>query len=344
MKKLLIQQSKQQSIDDSKWRLYEEVMLSKDIKYHNDPKVYTNTLNPSHITDYLFPRERSRSRSNSGAASLKPLIGDSYDKSRSMSPTATISPLSLMPPLSMSPSSESTFKRKISVDGTTNSPTTEDNMSSKSSAYDSSSDDEEVYMSHLNPPIANEIPNGFMSTKMEHLKEFLKEVNDDMGATKKNVNISEYKTWKKEHSILEFLTDELLNTQDLKTKMFPFLFNTSDSMKDGSSDLLLQSFDLNKQDIDNRAKLIIDVEKFKLDFVEEYLGGMPLEQFYGSITLYSTNLNDGSNPFTGIKRYSETFTFSFSSTTNSKRVLFYLCSQNLPNFTGQRSNVIVIFL
>ncbi|KAG2381537.1 hypothetical protein C9374_006526 [Naegleria lovaniensis] len=337
MKKLFILSSKKHIVEENKWRMFEETLLSRDIRYHNDPK----SIIPSstHLTDYIFPKEkeRPRSRSNSGIATLKPYQID-VDKQRALSPPPSLSPLSLTPIPSPSLTNEPMFRRKGS-DTFTNSPT-DDTHSSKGSAYDSSdSDDEErEYITNFNPALAHEIPHGFLSTKIENLKEFLRESSDEIGGSRKNVNSNEYKTWKKEHCVLEFLTDELLNTQELKTKMFPFLFNSNECLKDGSTDLLLQSFEVMKPDIDNRAKLIIEIEKFKLDFIEEYLNGVALEQFYGAITLYETKPPDGSHTsfVSGIKRYSETFTFSLASGVNSKKALFYLSPQNLPNYAGQK--------
>ncbi|KAF0976014.1 hypothetical protein FDP41_004690 [Naegleria fowleri] len=337
MKRLFLLQSKKHIVEENKWRMLEETLLSRDIRYHNDPKSIIPLS--AHLTDYIFPKEkeRPRSRSNSGIATLKPYQLDG-DKQRALSPPPSLSPLSLTPLPSPSLNNEPMFRRKGS-DAFTNSPN-DDTHSSKGSTYESSdSDDEErEYITSFNPALAHEIPHGFLSTKIDNLKEFLRESSDETSASRKNVNVNEYKTWKKEHCILEFLTDELLNTQELKTKMFPFLFSSSECLKDGSTDLLLQSFEVMKPDIDNRAKLVIEIDKFKLDFIEEYLNGAGLEKFYGSITLYETKPPDGTHTsaVSGIKRYSETFTFSLASGVNSKKALFYLSPQNLPNYVGQK--------
>ncbi|EFC39369.1 dedicator of cytokinesis [Naegleria gruberi] len=337
LKKFSVSQTKKQLIEDTKWRMFEDAMLSKEVRFHNDPN--TSSSNP--VSDYILPsgkNDKTRNRSDSGGLlTLKTLsdFGGKPSTSPSTSPTVG-SPLTL----------ESMFKRKQS--DYASSPNTDDTSSlSSMKGYDSSSEEEESFqIANFSPRIIQEIPHGFLATRLDLLKDYMKESCEENTNVSLKKNVAEYKVWKKEHSLLEFLSDDLMNTHELKTKLFPFMYAPNENLKDGSSDILLQNFYVNKQDVDNRAKLIIDIEKFKLDFVEEHLNGVPLENFYASLTLYSVKLTESQNPsISAVKRYSETFSFNLSSSSNnSKRALFYLSSQNLPNSTAPNTEKVFVLV
>ncbi|KAL9653663.1 hypothetical protein ABK040_009139 [Willaertia magna] len=154
------------------------------------------------------------------------------------------------------------------------------------------------------------IPQNFLSTKLNAVKDYLQRHY-------KNANEN-----KKSSILFETFNSEFLEKD--KTQL-------------EDSDLLLQNYHINEDEVSFNNKILFEIDKFNSEIMEQN-GQMPLENFYASISMYvlltknynTQNLNPSSS-FTeeetetvvGWKKYSETFYCELGNDPGKKRALFY---------------------